>query len=106
MYVCLCLATCFGKGVYFAVNAKYSSQEKFSKKDGNGHKYIYNCLVLTGEYTKGEEIMTVPPPKNPAKNQAILYDSLVDNMSNPTIFVAAKDEQAYPQYLIVFKMKN
>ncbi|XP_065919137.1 prominin-1-A-like isoform X2 [Dysidea avara] len=99
-------ATRFGKGVYFAVKAQYSSKKTYSPEDENGYKYIYSCLVLTGEYTKGDDSMTVPPPKNPTKNPHILFDSLVDNMSNPEIFVAAKDEQAYPNYLIVFKMKN
>ena len=106
MYVTFYLATRFGKGVYFAVKAQYSSKKTYSPEDENGYKYIYSCLVLTGEYTKGDDSMTVPPPKNPTKNPHILFDSLVDNMSNPEIFVAAKDEQAYPNYLIVFKMKN
>jgi len=95
----------YGKGVYFAVNAGYSAQDKYSPKDENGYKYIYNCLVLTGEYTKGHDSMTVPPAKNPTVNASILFDSLVDNTTDPNIFVAVKDGQAYPQYLIVFKMK-
>ena len=106
IYISYCLAACFGKGIYFAVRAEYSSQEIYSPTDENGHKYIYKCLVLTGEYTKGDHTMTVPPAKNQARNPHILYESLVNNMDNPTIFVATKDEQAYPEYLIVFKKKN
>ena len=98
------VATCFGKGVYFAVNADYSFQETYSPRDKNGYKYIYISLVLTGEYTKGSSEMMVPPPKNPNQNNAILYNSLVDNVRSPTIFVAVKDNQAYPQYLVVCKM--
>jgi len=96
----------YGKGVYFAVNAKYSSQDKYSPKDKDGYKYIYNCLVLTGEYTVGYASMTVPPPKNPRVNPSILYDSLVNDENDPAIFVAVKDGQAYPQYLIIFKMNH
>jgi len=90
----------YGKG-YFAVNAEYFAQDKYSPKDENGSKHIYSCLVLTGKYTKGCASMTVPPAINPAST----YDSLVDDENNPSIFVALKDGQAYPQYLIVFKMK-
>jgi len=99
------VAAYYGKGVYFAVDADYSSQEVYSPADDNGCKYIYSCLALTGEYTKGDPSMTVPPAKNPEHNEAILYDSLVDNMKDPRIFVAVKDNQVYPQYLIVFRMK-
>ena len=90
--------------MYFAVNADYSFQERFSPPDENGYKYIYISLVLTGEYTKGSQDMIVPPPKNPNQNNAILYDSLVNNENSPTIFVVVKDNQAYPQYLVVCKM--
>ena len=86
------------------MNADYSFQERFSPPDENGYKHIYICLVLTGEYTKGTSDMIVPPPKNPNQNNAILYDSLVDNENSPTIFVAINDNQAYPQYLVVCKM--
>ena len=34
----------------------------------------------------------------------IAYDTLVDNTSSPTIFVAMRDSQAYPKYLIQFKI--
>ena len=85
------------------MHADYSFQERFSPQDKNGHKHIYISLVLTGEYTKGTSEMIVPPPKNPNQNNAILYDSLVNNESSPTIFVAVKDSQAYPQYLVVCK---
>jgi len=69
-------------------------------------KHIYNCLVLTGEYTTGRADMTAPPVKNPEVNPSILYNSLVNDENNPSIFVAVKDAQAYPQYLIVFKMNT
>ena len=79
-------------------------QERFSPQDKNGYKHIYICLVSTGEYTKGTSDMIVPPPENPTKNKAILYDSLADNGNSPTKFVAVNDNQAYPQYLMACKM--
>ena len=103
-HVFFSLATYYGKGVYFAVDADYSSQECYSPQDENGYKYIYICQVLTGEYTKGGPDMVVPPAKNPDQNKAILYNSLVDNEHCPRIFVAVKDNQVYPQYLVICKM--
>ena len=99
------LGTVYGQGVYFAVDANYSSHDTYSPKDENDYKYIYISLVLTGEYTEGRAGMKVPPPKNPSQNTAILYDSLVDSKEFPQIFVAVKDNQAYPQYLVVCKMR-
>ena len=72
------------------------------RKDGYKYIYIIFSLVLTGEYTKGASDMQVPPPKS-SSNKAILYDSLVDNVFSPKIFVAVKDIQAYPQYLVLCK---
>ena len=43
-------------------------------------------------------------PNIPGKE--VLYDTLVDNTDNPTIFVATKDFQAYPNYWIQFKVNN
>ena len=44
--------------------------------------------------------MIVPPYKDPAHH--IHFDSVVDNVQNPTIFVIFQDALVYPEYLIVF----
>ena len=46
--------------------------------------------------------MIVPPPKNQAKDPNVLFDSLVDNMANPSMYIIFQDAQAYPEYLITF----
>ena len=44
-------------------------------------------------------MITAPPkPHNPAE----LFDSVVDNMNAPGIYVIFHDAQAYPEYLIKF----
>ena len=96
-------ATAFGAGVYFAVNASYSSGGTYSPPDGNGNKHIFLALVLTGEYTKGNSSLRVPPAKDPNKSDVVLYDSVVDNPSNPSMYVIFYDAQCYPEYLITFK---
>ena len=94
-------ATAFGEGVYFAVNAGYSVRDIYSKPDTQGHKRIYLCNVLTGEYTKGRAGMRVPPTKG--RHAHILYDSVVERTNNPEMFIIFNDTQGYPAYLITFK---
>lgn len=92
-----------GNGVYFAINAAYSARDTYSPRDYNNYKRVYRCRVLTGEYCQGAQGMKVPPNKPGAASTHILYDSVVDNLRNPGIFVIFNDTQAYPEYLITFQ---
>ena len=88
-----------GSGVYFAVDAAYSCRPTYSPPDPlTGQRYLYYTRVLTGEYTKGSSALRVPP----ARSGNILFDSVVDNVNNPGIFVIFNDTQAYPEYLVTF----
>ena len=91
----------YGSGVYFARDASYSARSTYSPPDANGHKYMYYARVLTGEYTTGQSGLLVPPPKDP-NNPNVLFDSVVDNVQNPCVFVTFNDACNYPDYLIVF----
>lgn len=62
---------------------------------------MYLCQVLTGDYTVGAQAMIVPPAKNAGGFQK--YDSVVDNVTTPSMFVVFHDSQACPEYLITFK---
>ena len=97
----LSIATVYGKGVYFAVNSNYSNG--YAAPDGNGHRRMYLTRVLTGEYTVGNSSMVVPPAKNAQINQHVLFDSTVDNVANPSIFVVYTDAQNYPAYVLTYK---
>ncbi|KAL0970100.1 hypothetical protein UPYG_G00237140 [Umbra pygmaea] len=91
----------YGVGVYFAVNAQYSANPTFSPPDGAGNQRMYLARVLTGRYTRGDPSMRVTPPRS-TTDPTDLYDSLVDNVQTPTMFVIFHDAQAYPEYLITF----
>ncbi|KAM6268599.1 protein mono-ADP-ribosyltransferase PARP14 [Porphyrio hochstetteri] len=95
-------AAVIGNGTYFAVNASYSARDVYSSPDQNNRKYMYLARVLTGCYCAGRSGLIAPPPKNPA-DPTDLYDSVVDDVNNPTMFVIFNDIQAYPEYLITFK---
>ena len=95
-------ATAFGKGTSFAVNANYSARKTYSPSDANGNRFMFYACVLTGEFTKGSHRLKVPLPKDPSRSTVILYDSVVDNVSTPNIYVVFTDAQCYPDYLITF----
>ncbi|XP_070211879.1 protein mono-ADP-ribosyltransferase PARP14-like isoform X1 [Littorina saxatilis] len=92
-------ATVHGQGVYFAVNANYSASATYSPPDPSGTRHVYLCKVLVGVPTKGSSSMRVLP----MRQGHILYDSAVDNVQNPSMYVIFNDTQAYPEYLIDFQ---
>uniref|UniRef100_G1KJA6 Poly [ADP-ribose] polymerase n=1 Tax=Anolis carolinensis TaxID=28377 RepID=G1KJA6_ANOCA len=94
-------AAAIGNGTYFAVNAHYSARDTYSKPDSNGRKYVYLARVLTGVYCVGKHGLITPPPKNTVGFD--LYDSVTDDVNNPSMFVIFSDAQAYPEYLITFR---
>ena len=92
------LGTAYGRGVYFARDASYSVRYAGG---GFGGRFMYLARVLVGKYCPGNSGMIVPPPKDPSRPE-ILYESVVDNTGNPSIFVVFYDTQCYPEYLITF----
>ncbi|XP_030909303.1 protein mono-ADP-ribosyltransferase PARP14 isoform X1 [Melopsittacus undulatus] len=95
-------AATIGNGTYFAVDACYSAQDTYSRPDKNGRKYMYLARVLTGQYCVGSKGLIKPPARNTA-DSSDMYDSVVDNVKDPTMFVIFSDIQAYPEYLITFR---
>lgn len=96
------LATRFGLGTYFASNASYSADPTFSVPAPDGKQLMFVALVLTGHYTQGQSDMKTPPPRS-SHDPNDRYDSVVDDMQKPDMFVVFHDCQAYPDYLITFK---
>ncbi|XP_006822617.2 protein mono-ADP-ribosyltransferase PARP14-like [Saccoglossus kowalevskii] len=95
-------ATYYGAGSYFALESSYSASNTYSPVDPNtGHKHVYHCKVLTGEFTTGSQGLLVPPSKNP-NDPTDCYDSVTDNVQNPVLFVIFNDAMAYPEYHITF----
>lgn len=88
--------------MYFAVNANYATLVHYSQPDGQGHRRVYLCKVLTGEYTVGHRGMRVPPQK-PGQQSHILFDSVENDVGDLKSFVIFNDTQCYPAYLITFK---
>ncbi|XP_075175794.1 protein mono-ADP-ribosyltransferase PARP15-like [Anomaloglossus baeobatrachus] len=95
-------ATMYGIGTYFAKNSEYSCDDIYSRPDANGLKYIYQAAVITGRYCQGKDSYKDVPYVDGDPNKG-LYDSLVDNVTNPKMYIVLHDDAAYPEYLITFK---
>ncbi|XP_072435892.1 protein mono-ADP-ribosyltransferase PARP14-like isoform X3 [Chiloscyllium punctatum] len=98
-------ATYYGRGTYFALDASYSCDNKYSNPDCDGCKCIYQARVITGKLCKGEPNMLEPKPVDPQIDSADLCDCAVNDENSPSIFVIFCDDGAYPEYLITFKTR-
>lgn len=91
----------FGYGSYFAIKASLSHTYTVkSRADGVHHMFL--AKVLVGKSCKGRRDYRHPPPL-PKKGQYHLYDSCVDTMKKPSMFVVFDRCQCYPYYLIKYK---
>lgn len=97
---CYFIGTVYGQGAYFARDASYSDQ--YSSPDHFNRKHMFFVKVLTGDFARGCSHYVQPPQRNPGKSETDLFDSCVDNTTNPSIFVIFHDCQAYPEYLITY----
>lgn len=89
--------TLYGKGSYFARDAAYS--HNYCKSTSTS-KTMFVARVLVGEFTRGSSSYVRPPAKGLNKN---LYDSCVDNIINPAIFVIFEKYQIYPEFVIEYR---
>ena len=97
-------ATVYGEGSYFALNASYS--DAYAKEDTSSCRFMFVAKVLVGSYTKGHSSYRRPPQKDPSDPASDLYDSCVDDKSNPTIFVVFDTDQFYPEYIIKYSHES
>lgn len=96
---CIFSATVYGKGVYFALTSKFS----LDYTERNGKKCMFLAKVLTGDFCIGNKSLIEPPSKPGTSSAYRLYDSVVNNVDQPSIFVVFNDDSAYPLYLITFE---
>ena len=90
----LAVGSKYGQGSYFARDARYSYN--FS-----------TCMmlvadVLVGSYTLGKPEYRLPPPKDAKNPQGKQFDSCVNSIQNPEVFVVFHWDQCYPKYVVEF----
>lgn len=85
--------------MYFAKHASLSVQDRYSPPNTDGHKAVFVARVLTGDYGQGHRQLRAPPLRGPG-HVLLRYDSAVDCLRQPSIFVIFHDTQALPTHLI------
>lgn len=92
----------YGFGSYFATTASFSST--YSAKVGPDQvRHMFLAKVLVGNVSLGRNSYRRPPPLSSKTRQYHLYDTCVDNMDKPTVFVVFDSCQCYPYYLIKYR---
>ena len=90
----------WGDGTYFARDASYS--HNYAGQLPSGKRQMLLNEVLVGLSTIGKKGTKLYPKVPGAKNSSTRYHSLVNNVSDPTIFVVAHSTAAYPAFLITY----
>ncbi|ESO97802.1 hypothetical protein LOTGIDRAFT_103869 [Lottia gigantea] len=106
--VCGKHGTLYGEGCYFARNARYSHDYtdyhtyKQQKRAKNLLK-MFLSKVLVGKSTGGQRGFRKPPPLFPESDaMGRCYDSCVDDIFDPKIWVIFDSHQSYPEYLVEY----
>ncbi|XP_048124195.1 protein mono-ADP-ribosyltransferase PARP12 isoform X1 [Alosa alosa] len=95
--ICGTHGTAYGKGSYFARDAKYSH----SYTNPSSTRILFVCRVLVGDFTQGHTSYLRPPSKG--SGDTVFYDSCVDSLFDPSIYVIFERHQVYPEYLIKYE---
>ena len=66
---------------------------------------MFLARVLVGDYATGRNSYRKPPPVDASKPFGRCFDSCVNDMNNPTIFVVFNSAQCYPEYIIEYTNK-
>ena len=100
-------------GSYFARDSSYSARPTYSPPDANGMKRIFMCRLALGANSAVNKGYTdkEPPVRDddPLLGVGVLkYDTTsngqLDAQGVPEVMVAFKDNQAYAEYLVTFRM--
>jgi len=66
----------------------------YADESVDGVRSIFLCRVLVGQYCEGKKDAKVPDVIDPSTHR--LFDSTVNYVANPEIFVTYHDAQVYP----------
>jgi poly [ADP-ribose] polymerase 7/11/12/13 len=92
----------WGHGAYFARDARFSDRYARNPTNLSGRYWMFLARVLVGRSAVGNRAFHRPPLIDPLKPHGDLYDSCVNNLSSPSIYVIFDSDQCYPEYLISY----
>ena len=92
----------YGRGTYFARDARFSDKYCSSHRQRR-YRWMFLSRVLVGRTAVGKRDYVRPPPISPAQPHGDLYDSCVNSLDRPTIYVVFDTDQCYPEYVIAYK---
>mmetsp|Transcript_60742 Transcript_60742/g.96511 ORF Transcript_60742/g.96511 Transcript_60742/m.96511 type:complete len:394 (-) Transcript_60742:197-1378(-) len=96
------IRSAYGKGVYFARNAQLAA--KYSKPDADGYLAMLVCDVIVGECTVGSRDMPQSALYKPGTSTQ--FDTLVNRLEKPSVYVVRRDYHAIPKYILVFRRNS
>merc|ERR1711972_198014 len=90
----------WGSGTYFARDAQYAVCGGFCRPAADGSRQVLMCLLMTGVFCLGD-----PNHRGvlPFRKKPYRFNSSVDSLSNPEIFVVQHPGAAYPAYVITVR---
>ncbi|XP_066446909.1 protein mono-ADP-ribosyltransferase PARP12-like isoform X2 [Eleutherodactylus coqui] len=97
--ICGTHGTVYGQGSYFARDASYS--HNYCTPTPSGTRMMFVARVLVGDYVVGNTQMKRPPQRPGSSTR--FYDSCVDDVFHPSIFVVFEKHQIYPEYLLEYE---
>lgn len=90
----------WGAGSYFARDAQYPDDHGFfGEPRADGTKDMLLCLVVTGMSVLGDEAFAIQPYRHGTQHR---YNSFVDSLANPEIFVVNRSCAVLPAYVITY----
>lgn len=92
-------ASLWGSGTYFARDAKYVAEGGFCHPGPDGTCRMLMCLLTIGMPCLGDPNHHGVLPLRQGNHR---YNSSVDSLSNPEIFIVTHPGAAHPAYLITF----
>ena len=94
----------YGEGTYFARDASYSAGGYCGYNNDHKSYQMFQCRVIMGESHRGNGGYKLR--SWPTKANDLIYDSLVDDTFDPSIFVIHENARAYPMFIIHFRKKR
>lgn len=85
----------FGRGSYFSTNASYSLDPQFASPNANGEQHVIVTRICVGKTVQGTQNLF------PSMDDS--YQTAVDDMYLPTMYVTFHDDQTFPEFLVALK---